>query len=396
MARELAASLALSLSVGFVCVPMHAQQTGAVASTTPGSAIGRKLPSVQVPVAKPSCISPAASSATSSELPKIPDLIFSRDDLICVRHKDGSTQELPHGVPWGVYSASGDQVAYWGGAQKHELHVFSLVSHTDEVIDTASRAMGPVWSAKGHVLAYVPGNANPPGIRIVDVDTGKRIVAPGAFTGIFASPARAYVGAMSFDGIERVNLIDGQRELVVPAKYLQNAAYSPDGTFIGIQASEPSALLALTPDKWPKPPAASDQDEEPDCGGGASYLILWNAATKRLTDVPFPKGFDSIVEFEFSPDGHAIAVTFGSSTSCDYPGDEARVFVVSLPDLNLTPVSPASRLCAQPHWSPDGNVIIYGDFNGPFPLIAVDVHTGKMTTVVNRNVNGPDTFLGWR
>jgi len=91
-------------------------------------------------------------------------------------------------------------------------------------------------------------------------------------------------------------------------------------------------------------------------------------------------------------------VTFGAE-ACDYPGDKARVYSVSIPDLALTPLSPADRLSVQPRWSPDGKTIVYSDYSGSTPpLIAVDVRTGKVTKLTNPGQDGyaPDTFLSWR
>ncbi len=99
------------------------------------------------------------------------------------------------------------------------------------------------------------------------------------------------------------------------------------------------------------------------------------------------------MDFAFSPDDRSLAVTFGGE-SCDYPGDKARVYVVSLPDLVLTPLSPADRLSVQPHWSPDGKAIVHSDFLAS-TLIVVDVRTGKATKLTNPGQNGPDTFLSW-
>ena len=405
MSLKRAASFALLLSVFLACGHVRAQQTGVIVGSTPGSAIGKRLPSVQTLAPEMTCGSPALPSIETTGFPSLPDLVFSRDDLVCLRHSDGRTEELTRNLPWGGELATKTDFAYWL-PDKHELHVFSIAARKDTVIDTLPgvKLAGVVWSGPGRTLAYLPLGANPAGIRTIDLDTGARKIIPGDFVAIartynaiFASPDAGYIGATSRAGIERVNLTTGQHELLVPALYLDDVAYSPAGNFLGIKSNEPSALLAVPPDKWPKKPTAAQDDDEPDCGGGAFYLIVWNVATKRLTDVPFPKGFDSVLDFEFSPDEHAIAVTFGSSSSCDYPGDAAQVFLVSLPGLKLTPLSPADQLSAQAHWSPDGKVVVYGVFaNPPTALTAVDVQTGKAITLTRREMNGPDSWLGWR
>ena len=405
MSLKLAAFLGLLLSAFLACAQAGAQQTGVLVGRTPGSAVGKVLPSTQTPIPRTTCESAGTPGLEPNGSLLLPDLIFSRDDLVCLRHTDGRTEELTRNLPWGGELATKTDFAYWL-PDKHELHVFSIAARKDTVIDTlpGAKLAGVVWSGSGRTLAYLPLGANPPGIRTFDLDTGARKIIAGDFVAIartynaiFASSDAGYIGATSHAGIERVNLSTGQHELLVPALYLDDVAYSPAGNFLGIKSNEPSGLLAVPPDKWPKKPTATQDDDEPDCGGGAFYLIVWNVATKRLTDVPFPKGFDSVLDFEFSPDGHALAVTFGSSSSCDYPGDAAQVFLVSLPDLKLTPLSPADQLSAQAHWSPDGKVVVYGVFaNPPTALMAVDVRTGKAIMLTRREINGPDSWLGWR
>lgn len=122
------------------------------------------------------------------------------------------------------------------------------------------------------------------------------------------------------------------------------------------------------------------------------FLILQSPVTEQLIDIPFSEKFNSIEDFEFSPDESAIAVT-----GCHYPGEAARVHKVALPSLQMTPVSPADRLGVQAHWSPDGHYIIYSDYTGSdSPLAAADVRTGKLTRLTNPGVNGPDNWQGWR
>jgi Tol biopolymer transport system component len=114
-------------------------------------------------------------------------------------------------------------------------------------------------------------------------------------------------------------------------------------------------------------------------------------------DVPFPHGFDTVLDFQFSPDDQAIAVTFGV-TGCDYPGERARVYVVSLPEMRLEPISPSERLSVEPRWTPDGKTLVYVDYQGSdSPLVAFDLQTRKVTRLTSPGqFFGPDTWLGWR
>jgi len=48
----------------------------------------------------------------------------------------------------------------------------------------------------------------------------------------------------------------------------------------------------------------------------------------------------------------------------------------------------------QMFWSVKGRALVYPV--NTTPLVAVDVRSGKMTTLTNPGQNGPDTWLGWR
>jgi dipeptidyl aminopeptidase/acylaminoacyl peptidase len=187
------------------------------------------------------------------------------------------------------------------------------------------------------------------------------------------------------EGIERVNLVDGRKDLIAKVKYADSLQYSNSGKLLGI-------LAAIIEDS----PAASEADaDEPDCRGGIFALYVQQADTKPLLRIPFPKGFESVLDYAFSPDDRSIAVTFGAA-ACDYPGDVARVYLVSLPDLAMRPISPAGRLSVKAQWSPDGRLVVYSDYNGAAPpLVVVDVRSGQSSKLTSDNPDGPDEILGW-
>src|ERR1700752_3377793 len=103
---------------------VYAQQTGVAVSTPAGGAIRNFPKPVPVPVAKPSCDSRANFVATSA-FPALPDMIFARENLICVRHSDGRSEQLLNNVESGVISADGAFIAHWV-PDTRELHIFSL------------------------------------------------------------------------------------------------------------------------------------------------------------------------------------------------------------------------------------------------------------------------------
>src|SRR5260221_13219332 len=171
-------TLSILLLPLLITVSAQAQQTGTAIGPTPGSAAGTRIQSVQVPPPKPTCDSPGATPAPNSTL-ILPDLLFSREGLICVRHSDGKSEQLSDRLPWGFSSASKSEIPYLN-PDSHELRVKSIKGASDrpsdQLIDTHPGAImsGLVWSSKGRTLTYFPARAKPPGLRAIDLDSGAR------------------------------------------------------------------------------------------------------------------------------------------------------------------------------------------------------------------------------
>ena len=387
----------IALMLTRLAAPALAQQTGTVARS-PGVPISARITSTTVaPVA--TCNAPAIAANEDSDVPLVPEMIFSRKwgELFCVRHKDGRTEQLRSDSQAMLLSADGTQGAYWV-AEKHELHVTSLASHRDEVLEASPGATfrRMVWSAKGHTLTYFLSGAATPGIHSIDLDTGRRQVYTGSFVSLVASPDPEHIVIVAGEGVERFGLADGQREVLARIKFAASGEYSQSGALLGILSNE-SAATSSAPSAPQAVADASGDDDTPDCTGGAFYLILQNAKTKQLVDVPMPKGFDTVLDFAFSPDDRSVAVTFGV-VGCDYPGERAQIFVVSLPDLKLTAISPENRLSVEPQWTPDGKSLVYVDYLGsPSPLVAIDLQTRKVKRLTNPDQYfGPDKWVAWR
>jgi hypothetical protein len=381
------------LSLLLIASVAKGQQTGTAIGRTPGSAarIGFTVTRVDP---KPTCES--TSTAAGGEVGSLPEMLFGRswDELVCLRHADGRTEQVHSDLPKGISSADESAIASWD-QQKHELHVFLTANRTDMLVESVPGAnlRGMSWSAKGHVLAYFLASANPAGVRTIDLDTGKRNAFSGFFVGLAASPDAEHVVAVGADGVERFSVTDGRRETVAKVKYAVSAEYSRGGKYLGILGN-----ISIAEQMAPPVPAtaASADDDTPDCTGGTLALILQNTKTKQLMDVPNPKGFDTVLDFSFSPDESAIAVTYGV-VGCDYPGDRAQIFLVTLPDLKLAPISPEDRLSVKPVWTPDGKAIVYSDYTGSdSPLVSFELATHKITKLTNPGQFGPDTWLGWR
>ena len=370
-----------------------AQQTGTVMGRTPGSAARTGITVTRI-IPKATC--ETAPNGGGGEVSSVPEMLFGRswDGLVCVRHRDGRTEQLRSDLPNGVASADGSAIAYWN-SEKHELHVFLTADRSDKLVESLPGAnlRDMAWSAKGHMLTYFPTAASPAGIRSFDADSGKRILFGGSFVEVVASPDAGHAVAVGADGVERFSVVDATREIAAKVQYAASAEYSPGGKYLGILASPSVADQNRAPRAAD---ASAAEDDGPDCTGASLGLILQNTGTKQLVDVPFPKGFDTVLDFSFSPDERTIAVTFGV-VGCDYPGERARVYLVSLPEMRLAPVSPADRLSVKPVWTPDGKAIVYSDYTGSdSPLVALQLATRKVTRLTGPGQFGPDTWLGWR
>ena len=369
------------------------QQTGTAAGRTSGSAAPTGITVTRV-IPKSTC--ETMPSVAGGEVAHVPEMWFGRswDDLVCVRHTDGRTEQINSDLPHGVPSADGSAIAYWN-SQTHELHIFLVAGHYDMLVESLPDAnlRGLSWSRRGRTLSYFPTGANPPGIRSFDVDSSKRNLFSGSFIGLVPSPDAEHVVAVSGEGVESFAIADGKHEIIAKLQYPWSAEYSGSGKFLGILGNASIAEQNAPPTGTQ---ATADDDDGPDCTGGSSALIVQNAETKQLMDVPYPKGFDTVLDFSFSPDEKTVAVTFGVA-GCDYPGERARIFLVSLPDLKLTPISPEDRLSVNPVWTPDGKTIVYSDYTGSdSPLVAFELATHKVSRLTNPGQFGPDTWLAWR
>ena len=368
-----------------------AQQTGTAIAGNPGSTVGTRISSTNI-TPKATCESAVPNGA---EILAVPEMVFSRKwgQLVCLRHPDGRTEELRDGVAWGAVSGNGSEAAYYV-PEKRELHVFSITTRTDAILDVLpgmKKVSAMFWSVKGRGLVYtLEGETR---VQVLDLDTGKTTVVEGGVTRIVAAPDPKHVLGIGKNGAELISVEGGKRELVAAVKDADRAQYSQSGALLGIfgYASMADQAAAATA------PAsrAVREDDSPDCTGATFVLIVQKG--KQLLDVPFPKGFDTVLDFQFSPDDQVIAVTFGV-VGCDYPGERAQVYLVTVPAMTLKAVSPADRMSVEPRWTPDGKTLVYVDYQGSdSPLVAFDLQTRKVTRLTSPGqFFGPDAWLGWR
>lgn len=369
-----------------------AQQTGIVVATKPGAAAGTGIV-VRTVVPNPTC--DLSANEAGGEVPSLPEMVFGRqwNELICIRHRDGKTEQLAASTPNGVPSSDGSAIAYWN-QPTHELHIYFTATKSDLMVENlpGAKLRDMAWSAKGHMLSYFPTSASPSGIRSYDADTGKWVLFGGSFVGVVAPPDARHVVAVNAEGVKSFSLADATSEVTAKVSHAASAEYSHGGKYLGILGNS-----SIAEQNAPPAPAPVESEDEPDCRGAAFALIVQDTRTKQLVDVPYPKGFDTVLDFSFSPDEKSIAVTFGV-VGCDYPGERAQVFLVSLPDLKLTLVSPEDQLSLKPVWTPDGKAIVYSDYytGSDSPLVAFDLRTHRVTRLTSPGQFGPDEWLGWR
>jgi len=98
------------------------QQTGTAVGRTPGSAAPTGITVTRV-IPKSTC--ETMPSVAGGEVAHVPEMWFGRswDDLVCVRHTDGRTEQINADLPHGVSSA--DEVRLLTGIRKSMNCTFS-------------------------------------------------------------------------------------------------------------------------------------------------------------------------------------------------------------------------------------------------------------------------------
>ena len=377
----------LTFSLGLAS-SARAQQTGAAVGRTPGSAARTGLIIVREKPPEPICDSAADRSMNGHDLQALPEMLFERGySLTCVRRADGKMEALKQLGSMINFSADGTEMAYWI-PESGELHVRVIASASDQLVEAlpGAKLQALSWSRNGHKLAYAVREAVPEGIRVIDLETGKRSTSSVKYTGGSATLDPEYLLATREDGVHRIWLRDGHDEIVARMPDVARAKYSQTGSLLGMLIDTVNTAVE----------APSVNDEVEDCTGGTFSLSVMETGNGRVLHIPFPPGFDSVLDYEISPHDSTIAITFGTA-SCDYPGDLARVYMVSLPQMELSPVSRADALGIEAHWSPDGKAIVYQEYTGSdSPLMVYDVATGQTHRLTSPGKLGPDHFLGWR
>ncbi len=330
-------------------------------------------------------------AAAAGPRPASGRILFDRGGEVWVMDGDGQHQKmLLQGAPWASLSGDGEHVAFWEPTQK-TVRVLSLDSGCLEVIDTLQGPVGDIgWSEDGHTLAYVGRSARGSGLHVLPYPVGAAVpkLFPG-FNHVSLSPDGRYALATDMRSVLEVDLLTGERKAAYKTASSKDAIWGADlahhgGGLMGV---------ALAGDSGP-----AAEDDEPDCSSGTTSLRVVNASG-TTTDVPFPDGFSSILDydFDFSPDGKQVAITFGAER-CDYPGDVAAVYLFDLGTHKFTRLSPENRLAGRVKFSPDGKAVIYTDFvgTGTTGIYRVELADRRPRAMTKPREMDSDFVIDWR
>lgn len=312
------------------------------------------------------------------------DVVFRRSMTGDVYALDsaGQPKKLLERTDIAALSPDGQYIAYLKMGRP-EVHLFSFHDMAVRMLANPPGGVtrGLFWMADSASIVYL-GNQTSPGLHVVQVADGSHRVLPASYSLIGPAADGAHLLAINVTKLEKVALTGGHAQLVRDfGKAVWDAHELSNGSVLG-------ALITHE-----DPPEATD--DEPNCQGPTTVLTMLRHETS--TAIPYPEGFDSVLDFDLAPDGEAVALTYGAA-ACDYPGDVARIYVVRLADLKMEAVSPADHLSVKVKWSPDGRTLAFSDYTaGNYsPLYQYEVASHKLTRLTDPGEDGPDEMLGWR
>jgi len=374
------AALAAFLLGGIALAQSSAQtaqpQTGVVVRR-PGEPL-RGPVGIPVPPPKPN-LAPSIRASFKGTI-----LLRRESGIFVVRSGDKSAKRVLKDVYSASLSPDSRQVAYFSQKQ---IRLLTLAaggsSKSDTVLEELPGAQVEEigWSADGAMLAYDVQAQTNSGVHVASLATrAVRRVSAGAGAISFSADGKYLLGTDTRRGLMRYRLADDFSEVVYRFPPTWTAKFSPAGS-VGV-------LMPV-----PRPPSDAS-DDEPDCTGAQLQLDI--VGPGKAWTVPFPKGFDDVHDFDFSPDGRQVVVGFGT-VGCDYPGDSGAVYLVSLSDGSVRRLTPTG-IALKGRFSPDGKQVAYTDFlvgNSPSVFI-LDLATGKAAPLIAPDEFGIDEVLDWR
>jgi hypothetical protein len=180
-------------------------------------------------------------------------------------------------------------------------------------------------------------------------------------------------------GLIEYQLADGSSDVVYRTQFPPNWAAR-------FSAAGPIGVLTAVPE----PPSAIS-DDEPDCSGAQLQLDIIDMG-KKVWTVPFPKGFDNVYDFDFSPDGRQVVVGFGT-VGCDC----GAVYLVSLAERSSRRLTPEG-IALKGRFSHDGKQVAYIDFTvAQAPSVFIlDLTSGTTSPLIATDGSGMVEVVDWR
>lgn len=362
--------------------PIGQAQTGVIVRR-PGEPL-RGPVATPVPPPKPNLAPPILASFKGT-------ILLGRESgIFVVRGGDKFARRVLKDAYSASLSPDSRQVAYF---DQKQLRLLTLAADGSPESDTVLEELPGArvdeigWSADGAMLAYDVLAQTNSGLHVLSLATRtvRRLSADaGAIS--FSADGKYLLGTNARQGLRRYRLADDFSEVVYRTPPTWRAKFSPAG-LVGV-------LVTV-----PRPPSDAS-DDEPDCSGAQLQLDI--VEPSKAWTVPFPKGFDDVHDFDFSPDGRQVVVGFGT-VGCDYPGDSGAVYLVSLPDGSSRRLTPTG-IALKGRFSPDGKQVAYTDFSEETTpsVFILDLASGQAARLIAPDQvktlgwSGIDEVLDWR
>jgi Tol biopolymer transport system component len=292
-------------------------------------------------------------------------ILVKESGALFVMDSDGmNRRKIAENVRAAALSRDGNLVSY---ADNKGVYVFSLLD--SQPITLARLTEGHVdslaWSPDQKVLAYdVEVRMKSWNLFLASYPPSgdaPRNLGHWYETMSFAPNGKSIVHP-SFDPTDRdflqtINVETGKRETIYKATApIWDAKYAPDGSSIAFMMTKAEL---------------GDNDDEPDSGG--SEIDLWILPLDSKNPV---KIMDGVFAFDWSADGHFLAIDTGTRDGGYPPGDGA-VFISSVDgkvQFQLSKDAPSIGA----KFSPDSKKVMFVDYNASHLLIG-DLTTRKLT-----------------
>ena len=324
--------------------------------------------------------------ANGSKSPGERILISESTALFAIDPSGSSRQKIADKVDAVALSRDANLVAY---ADHHGVYVFSFTDNRTLTLTQLAegRVNNLAWSPDQKFVAYdlgvpmksvdlfiasYPPNGEPP--RDLGPWYETLSISPDAK---FIVHPTLEVSNRARSNLEAVNVQTGKREMIYQAvDVIWRATYSPDGSSIAFLMTHPG-----TP--------APASDDEPECGGPDLDLWLLPLDSKKPQHI-----MAKVYNFEWSPDSRFLAIETGSE-ECDYPPDDAAVFISSADGKDQFQIS-KNAPSVGPIFSPDSKRVAFAESNA-YQLVIGDISTRALIPLLKAEPRGfPPAACDWK